>query len=776
MKQILIVLLLFTVNIYSQNEKKRNQKGIIKGIVVTQANVPLELVNVLLEGTSSGSTTNSEGEYYIVGIDPGNYILTVSFIGFKTNKTKIQVKEGVNDIPKIILQPVTQELGEVLVEDNKINKFANEESEYIAKLPIKNMENPQSYSSVSKVLLKEQNITDYSLAVRTIPGAAISSQNGVGLFGTYVRGFLTYSYIRNGLYILSPSGEDPQVIERLEIIKGPSGAVYGSAGVNYGGLINKVTKKPFSQNYFNAGFTFGSYDLQRFTADINLPVDKEKKFLFRLNSAVHTDGSFQDYGKEKNYLIAPSFSYKLSNDLDFLFEAEIYSMSNSAQTFFNGVSNLDINSIDQINTDYYSSYSSGNIMNPPTTLINYYSSLNYKISREWKLNTSFGISNVSLIGTVIIPNFISNTMMVRQFYDFNGEYNTLNIQSNLNGEFYIGNFKNRFLAGLNYINAGASVLRQVVFSADTINYTIHSNPLLNIQQIRSDYDFKSYYFEIANAYSLYVSDAIDLTKKINLLLSLRYSYYDNKGRKEITTGLINPPAYSQDNISPQAGITYQLIENKLSFFANYMQGFNFVPPNSQGQSFKPEFAVQFEGGVKLNILNEKFTSNLSYYNIKVKDKIRIDRQNPLLSIQDGTQLSEGIDVDIRANPIIGLNILLGYSYNESKFTKSDQNIEGKRPIGTPKNIFNFWSSYTFNEIVNGLGIGIGIIYSSDYFYDDANSLSIPSYALLKSSLFYDSSKFRISFTGENLTNQKYWDYNGTPQMLRRILFSLNIII
>ncbi|RPI67055.1 MAG: TonB-dependent receptor, partial [Ignavibacteriales bacterium] len=171
-----------------------------------------------------------------------------------------------------------------------------------------------------------------------------------------------------------------------------------------------------------------------------------------------------------------------------------------------------------------------------------------------------------------------------------------------------------------------------------------------------------------------------------------------------------------------------MIDEQLSLFANYMKGFNFVPPNSQGQSFKPEFGEQFEGGIKADIFSGILSSTISYYNINVRDKIRKDINNPLLSIQDGTQISKGIDVDLRVTPVYNLNLIAGYGYNESEFTKADANIEGNHPPGTPKHILNFWGSYSLeNDFINGLGFGVGVLYSDKYFYNDANTLVIPSY-------------------------------------------------
>ncbi len=144
-------------------------------------------------------------------------------------------------------------------------------------------------------------------------------------------------------------------------------------------------------------------------------------------------------------------------------------------------------------------------------------------------------------------------------------------------------------------------------------------------------------------------------------------------------------------------------------------------------------------------------------------------------MQDGSQKSEGLDADIRINPVPGLNIILGYSYNKSRLVKASELIEGKRPPGTPENILNLWVSYSFNNPISGLGIGAGLTYNDKFYYDDLNKLIIPASLRLKTSIFYNAGHFRTALVIGNITGQRYWDVNGNPQPLRNLSVSTNII-
>jgi hypothetical protein len=58
--------------------------GKIAGRVVDAAGEPLPGVNVYIEGTTQGNSTDADGEYFILNVRPGSYTLVASFIGFST--------------------------------------------------------------------------------------------------------------------------------------------------------------------------------------------------------------------------------------------------------------------------------------------------------------------------------------------------------------------------------------------------------------------------------------------------------------------------------------------------------------------------------------------------------------------------------------------------------------------------------------------------------------------------------------------------------------------
>lgn len=769
---LIVVLLLFL----SFTGFGQDRQGGIKGVVKVGEHEAAVDANVLLEGTSRGTATDTSGRFTINKLIPGKYVLKISYIGYSPYETEVEVfDDRLTELKEIVLTPSQTELSEILVTSRKVGKFNNSESNYILRIPVRNIETPKVYSTSSMAVLNEQNITDLSSAVRTVPGGIMTSENSIGVLGTIVRGFKTLAYIRNGLYSLNPNGGDLQNIERIELIKGPSGVIYGTAGVSNGGLLNIVTKKPFSTQYINTGITLGSFNQQRYTADLNFPLDNEKDLLFRFNGAVSSGGTFQDIIHKNTYLISPALSYKINKNIRLFAEADINSMSYSATTTFNGAGKLNVSSIDQIKTDYFRSYSTDRTDNLPNFAQNYQGKLDIDLSKNLTYSLGVSFADFSLNGTVILLNPENESMLTREFYDYNGQYNTLDLQQSISGSFKTYGLNNKFITGVDYKRAGASVGGGIVIKADSVTYTAPESPVMDVNKLRSSYDLTFSRDEREEVYSAYFSDFIDITSKLKVMGGLRYEYLNYKGNKNLYTSEMITKPFHQGSLVPQAGLSYQVIDSVFSLFTNFLEGYEYVVPNSQGQSFKPEYASQGEAGFKTHLFNNRLSSTISYYYILVRDKVRPDRNNPLLSVQDGAQKSEGLDADIRVNPLPGLNMILGYSYNKSVLVKASELVEGKRPPGTPENIINLWMSYTFNNPINGLGIGAGLTYNDKFYYDDLNTLTIPASLRLKASIFYNAEHFRTALVIGNIANQRYWDVNGNPQPLRSLSLSTNII-
>lgn len=782
------------------------QSGKIKGVVKTSDDKPAEFINVVIKGTTKGAITNSKGEFIIDNIEAGTYTLIFSFVGLETKEQFIEVKaESITIVPEIILKD--QQLNEIVISDYRTNPFGREKSNYVAKLPLKDIENPQVYNVISSELLKDQVVTSFDDALKNAPGIEklweSTGRGGDGAGYYSLRGFAVQPTITNGLPGLTNGSLDPANIEAIEVIKGPSGTLYGSSLISYGGLINVVTKKPFHHDFGGElSYIMGSFGLNRVTVDVNAPLRKENDVALRLVTAYHHENSFQDAGFRKSFFVAPSLSYKINERLSFLINTEFYHSegTNPTMLFLNRSSPLEYENMQDLNYNNELSLTSNDITikNPRYSL---QGQMIYELSDKWTSQTAVSRSFAKSDGyySYLWDHTAENGLFGLYITDQNASTNATDIQQNFIGDFSLGKLRNRMVVGFDYFHSnvidnstGYSLFHNVTAGGEIIDPVTSDTLASHLSQPAVDAALGSLAinkrYTKEEIYSAYISDVINFTPRLSAMASLRVDYFDTEG--EVSTDADN---YHQTALSPKFGVVYQPILNKFSVFANYMNGFSNVGPaqvsdaggnNIRTKVFEPEQANQMEFGIKTNLFTNKLNATISYYDIRVSNRVFSDPENINNLIQGGEVESKGLEIDIKAIPVPGLNIIAGYSYNDSKVIEGAESSsfeeKGKRPgEAGPKNLFNAWATYQFTKgSLQGFGAGFGANAASESLVLDSKitgKFVLPAYTILSASLFYTIKNFRITLHVDNLTNEEYYKGWSTinPQKPRSITASFS---
>ncbi|MFN4363089.1 TonB-dependent siderophore receptor [Chryseobacterium hispalense] len=673
-----------------------------------------------------------------------------------------------------------------------VTGYITKNSESANKMPLKDIENPQVYNTVNKNVIKEQVATNINDALKNVTGIArlwesTGRGNDGGEYYT-MRGFSLQPTLVNGMPAFNNGTIDPAGIETIEAIKGPSGTLYGGSVISYGGLLNVVTKKPYNYLGGEVGYVLGGYGLNRITADVNAPVGKN--LYARINAAYQKQNSFQDAGSYESIYVAPSLKYVVNNRLTFTINTEIKKSdaANAPMIFLSRYSPLSFNSIDLFEQNYKKSYTSNDLSIKNTTF-NIQAQANYKISDNWTSQTIVSRGNTKTDGyNQYLWDSANGDEFTRYISKLGGETNTTGIQQNFVGNFNIGKVKNKLLFGLDYFQrqfllggtgwAGfgtVSLVNQTDTKAGELNQAAVNTALASTQNAIGTMETK--------IYSAYISDVVYILPNLSAMLSARVDHF---------TG--NPTAYAVEEskatttFSPKLGLVYQPIQDKLSIFANYMNGFQNVEPvqnvASDGSKyfayFDPEHANQWEVGTKASLVKDKLSITASYYNIKVKDKVMPDPTNAQNSIQGGEVESKGFEVSVVGSPINGLNIIAGFSHNDSEVTVGDPTYVGYRPEEAgSKNLFNFWANYKVQEgALKNVGIGFGANSASELYTLNRASIgtfAIPSYTIFNAALSYNEDKYSVILKLDNIANKKYFSgwSTVTPQRLRTVSLSLS---
>jgi outer membrane receptor protein involved in Fe transport len=131
--------------------------GKIAGVITDQSTGdPLPGVNVVIEGTTMGTSTDVDGYYFILQVPPGKYDLRISYIGYKEIVYEdVTVSADLTSEVNVSLEPTTLELGEAivvtaereLIRKDETNKIEIRTAEEIKTLPVRNLNNIASITS-----------------------------------------------------------------------------------------------------------------------------------------------------------------------------------------------------------------------------------------------------------------------------------------------------------------------------------------------------------------------------------------------------------------------------------------------------------------------------------------------------------------------------------------------------------------------------------------------------------------------------------------------------
>ena len=248
----------------------RSQNSEFSGKITNNKSLPIPNSSVYLLNTNRGTTADAQGNYNFKKLSPGKYEIQVSSIGYATLNKEIVIKISGNQSFNFRLADAGVQLEAILVSAEKKEAF-------IQKVPL-------SISAVSSQQVKDYRLWNSHELTAIVPNL-YSASSGDDRNVTGIRGIATTSYdpavatYIDGVNQFSLDTYIPQLsdIERIEVLRGPQGTLYGRNAM--GGVINIITKQPGNKLGGFAEINIGNYNQQRYNAGIRVPLVKNKLFM-----------------------------------------------------------------------------------------------------------------------------------------------------------------------------------------------------------------------------------------------------------------------------------------------------------------------------------------------------------------------------------------------------------------------------------------------------------------------------------------------------------------
>ena len=286
--------------------------GVLKGTIRTEQGEPVIGATILIKNLSVGTTSNELGEFLLKNLDKNTYTVEISYLGYNTISKKVVITTT-ETIQNFILKESSFMLEGMVVTAQKREQ--------------KNKEVPIAITSYGTDFIENQGAFEYDALSEYVPGFQVQIQS-VNNPGIVVRGITSdsgdsrveprVSIFQDGVSISKSRGSVVELfdLERVEVLKGPQGTLFGR-GAQIGAMhIIQNKAKNETSGYVKIGY--GNFNQYLATGYYNTPIVKDKLF-FRAAAIYNTrDGYIKnlsggDLNGKETLAFRTSFKYLMGN-------------------------------------------------------------------------------------------------------------------------------------------------------------------------------------------------------------------------------------------------------------------------------------------------------------------------------------------------------------------------------------------------------------------------------------------------------------------------------
>lgn len=614
------------------------------------------------------------------------------------------------------------------------------------------IETPQSISTIGRKEMTTRKVQTVAEAVEYSPSITTNTY-GVdprGYDSINIRGFysVTTGSFRDGLRMdgnfFAVYTTEPYGIERVDIMRGPSGSLYGQAEA--GGVIDRTTKRPQADMKQDVQLSAGNWDTYQGQFDIGGAVTEDKSVLVRLTALGRQGNTEFDYNNGQTQdndriFVAPAITWKPTKKTDLTVFADY--LKDSRSTIFGTFAAPEIGRTDVVagEPDYdrfkQTQFSVGN-------------AFAHEFGEIFTVRQKTRYSYVDLDYQTVAADGLAADGVTINRYSWAAPDTLHQISLDNQGEarFALGPTFHTALLGLDYSR-----------SVDDYEYYYGAASSLNINNpvytgaVRAAAPYVDGKQTLQQA-GAYFQDQMTLYENWILTLGGRYSWVEQETEDHLT----NTTETKRDTaFTGRAGLTY-LFENGIAPYFSYTEGF--VPQqgvNRSGESFQPEESTQYEAGIKYQpkSLNALITADV--FQMTKTNVLTVDPADINSSIQTGEVRTRGFELEAKASIFNGWDATLAYSYLDAEVTESTDNDLGKVPVNVPHHIASAWLNYTFPDgPLKGLGLGSGVRYIGASWNDNANTSQNASYTLLDTAVSYSvTESLSLKINVNNLLDKEY---------------------
>ncbi|EHH1171586.1 TonB-dependent receptor [Vibrio parahaemolyticus] len=509
-------------------------------------------------------------------------------------------------------------------------------------------------------------------------------------------------------------------VERVEIVKGPAGALYGRGSA--GGIINLVTKRANGENFTHVKGSVGSNS--QYVGQVDSSMAFSDKVNGRINLEYRQADSYVDHVDSNDFFIAPTIRVLPADGHTIDIDVEY---AHQELVPYRGVPSKNGKPVDLSVSTYFGG----------TNDYQESDSLRVAVDYEWRLNDQWVWNNRAAFNHIeleqkgtrqgkVTGNEVSQT--VNNFgYD---PRTTTTLQSELIWE-----------TNDNQLMLGAD------FNQIDIDLTLASDKTLPPQNIYNpvvgptpDPGFKPFRDNTTTTTGVYVQD-VYTWGDLSVIGNVRYDSMDLEQQKAGA----GKEKLDDDKVSYRTGLVYR-INYDTSVYASLARSWQ-LP--YAGIYINPKLAEFFhtdlkEVGAKAYLLDNALMLNAALF--------QIDQEQPQTNV-DGDVIDkievrhQGIELEARGQITKQWDISVGYSYLDA-----EDKATGKKPNDVSDHLFSLWSTYQLDD---NWRLGGGVKYVGDRYAGNDEAVALGDYTTVDLMAAYTTGRHKIQANAYNILDEKY---------------------
>ena len=660
-------------------------------------------------------------------------------------KVKTKAETKANTAPANLARQESTVLPEIVITaepDRYLAPYANSTTR--SEIPLRQL--PQSAQVITRRLMDNQLTQHPGEVVKNFSGVVGNDWREMNNTQYYVRGFQSAPYLDSfQLYYPGPASETLINTERVEVVKGPTGTLFGgAAGGPLGGLLNFVSKRPEKEAHYMVGMSASTWGGYGNIWDVNQPLDDKGRVLFRITGDVRDTRDVNAYIKGHLTSFFPTLAISLSDDTTLTLRGRY---SDRSQTDYSGLPGAGTVAPGGFTFGRYDIFRAEGQPATSSKTRSLNAELKHSFNSDWNVILEANFIDMNFDQFSVFPSFFGAPF--GSFYPVDSGTLLQNMHSfafnaRVNGKFETGAVKHTLTTGMDFdqtTDNGVMLVNPFIGIMDMSNptYPTWAGGGLPFSDQHNDYQ------TIAG----FLQDQITFAEKFHLMGSLRYSQLKVH---DVDTAAGIDSRLNEHRLTSRAGASVD-VTSWMTAFAGWGQGFQAPVGTPIAGPKKVISGEQMEAGLKFE-LSKKLQGSLAWFR---NERSNVPVSTGLLSVQSGVQRAYGIEADLIWKPLDGFTVLMNYAWQDARIVSDTTLPTGARLPRIPEHTGRVAVRYDHSEgMFRGFGIGLGVSMGTSRPGNSANTFSTPAYATVDAQLSYTRGPATVSVGIQNLLDTRYY--------------------